>query len=383
MLAALPESTFCFATDDREGYARLARSHTPVAFVAAVAVVEYCAGWDELNPIVIAAGPDELAASVKLTTDQYLVPYESLGVNCLLTNAAQQAVEAERPRLIVVWAVLPVACGRALSPEDQSRLLDAGDGPERLWSAWAIALRLGRDALPLLRSTEGSDIPDGLRRQLLVVLAGMGERGLLRAIAESEQSPSVQATASMLYLRTAPSPSNSETISFALRQLRTAPAEVRRAVLGEQELGQASIPTRELFPTPTDPDVAVRIACATCILKDASSETYPDSVRALVAAFADECESDVRREFLAKLPRSAVPAVLDAVRGDASRVLEVLDTAVEHFGVLGWGDVRSIAPSATLEVTRRSSRREYGQSFLNRPGGFATRSEQPHTPLPV
>ena len=239
----------------------------------------------------------------------------------------------------------------ALSPEDQSRLLEAGDGPERLWSAWAIALRLGRDALPLLRSTEGSDIPDGLRRQLLVVLAGMGERGLLRAIAESEQSPSVQATASMLYLRTAPDPSNSETISFALRQLRTAPAEVRRAVLGEQELDQASIPTRELFPTLTDPDVAVRIACAACILKDPSSETYPDSVRALVAAFADEHESDVRREFLTKLPRSAVPAVLDAVRSDASRVLEVLDTAAEHFGGLAWGDVRSIAPSATLEVT--------------------------------
>jgi hypothetical protein len=156
----------------------------------------------------------------------------------------------------------------------------------------------------------------------------------------------------MLYLRTAPDPSNAETISFALRQLRTAPAQVRRAILGEQELDQACIPTRELFPTLRDPDVAVRIACAACILKDPSSETYPDSVRVLVAAFADERESDVRREFLAKLPRSAVPAVLDAVRSDASRVLDVLDTALEQFGDLAWDDVRSIAASATLEVTR-------------------------------
>lgn len=197
-----------------------------------------------------------------------------------------------------------------------------------------------------------SDIPDGLRPQLLVVLAGMGERGLLRAIAEKEQSPSVQATASMLYLRTAPAPSNSETIAFALRQLQTAPAEVRRAILGEQESGRASIPTRELFPTLRDPDIAVRIACAACILKDPSSQTYPDSVRALVAAFADERLSDVRREFLAKLPRSAVPAVLDAVRSDASRVLDVLDSALEQFGGLARDDVKSIAPSATLEVTR-------------------------------
>ena len=240
----------------------------------------------------------------------------------------------------------------ALSPEEQSSLLDGGDGPERLWAAWAIALRLGRDALPLLRSTEGSDIPDGLRRQLLVVLAGMGERGLLRAIADSEQSPSVQATASTLYLRTAPDPSNSETISFALRQLRTAAAEVRRAIVGEQELGQASIPTRELFPALKDADVAVRIACAACILKDPSSQAYADSVRALIAAFADEREPDVRREFLARLPRLAVPALLEAVRGDASRVLDALNTALERFGDLTWADVRDIAASATPEVTR-------------------------------
>jgi len=241
----------------------------------------------------------------------------------------------------------------ALSLEEQRSLLEGGDSPERLWSAWAIALRLGQDALPLLLPMEESDVSEGLRRQLLVVLAGMGERRLLRTIADSEPSPSVQATASMLYLRTAPDPGSSETVSFALRQLRTAPTQVRRSILGEQELGQASIPTRELFPTLRDADVAVRIACAGCILKDPSSNAYPDSVRAVVAAFADERESDARREFLSKLPRSAVPAVLDAVaRGDTSRVLDALDAVLGQFGELTWGDVRNIAPSATLEVTR-------------------------------
>lgn len=73
LLAALPEARLCFVTDDRKGYARLADPEaTPVAFAAAVAVVKYYAGWDESNPIVIAAGHDQLAVSVDFTADRYV-----------------------------------------------------------------------------------------------------------------------------------------------------------------------------------------------------------------------------------------------------------------------------------------------------------------------
>lgn len=221
----------------------------------------------------------------------------------------------------------------ALSPEEQSRLFEEGDSPERLWSAWAIALRLGREALPLLRSIEGSELQEGLRRQLLVILAGMGERVLLRALAESEQLPSVQATASILYMRTSSDRFSSETTAFALRQLRTAPVEVRRAIVGEQELGQSHLPTSDLIAVLKDADATVRIACAACILKDPSSQGYPDAVCAVVAAFASELDPDVRRAFISKLPRSAVPDILHAIRSDdVSRVLDTLDAALRQFG---------------------------------------------------
>jgi hypothetical protein len=73
LLASLPEATFCFVTDDREGYARLTDPETaPVAFAAAVAVVKYYAGWDESDPIMIAAAHDELAVSVSFTADHYI-----------------------------------------------------------------------------------------------------------------------------------------------------------------------------------------------------------------------------------------------------------------------------------------------------------------------
>ncbi len=150
----------------------------------------------------------------------------------------------------------------ALSPEEQSSLLEGGDGPERLWSAWAIALRLGRDALPLLRSTEGSDIPDGLRRQLLVVLAGMGERGA----APSDRrlgAVTVRAGNSIDALFT----HRSGSIELRDHLIRVAPAAdppLRqsgvRFLMNRSLIRPAS--QRGNSSTLRDPNVAVRIACA-------------------------------------------------------------------------------------------------------------------------
>jgi hypothetical protein len=73
LLEALPDARFCFVTDDREGFARLAYTEaTPVASAAAVAVVKYFAAWDESTPIVIATDHEQLAASVEYTADHYL-----------------------------------------------------------------------------------------------------------------------------------------------------------------------------------------------------------------------------------------------------------------------------------------------------------------------
>jgi len=268
----------------------------------------------------------------------------------------------------------------ALSLEEQRGLLERGDGPERLWAAWAIAQRLGRESLPLLRSASGSDLPDGLRRQLLVVLAGMGERDLLLTIAESEPSAAVQATASMLFLRTAPDRRSADTLSFALRQLRSGPIEVRRTVLDEQVLGHLSIPMRDLFPTLNDVDAALRVACAACILKDRSNELYVQGVSEVVATFASESESEVRRGLFATLPRAAVPEVVNAVRSDAARVLEVLGLARAQWGELRWGDVSHIASSATLVVTRAILAASMKLDASKERSGCAASSKPQHGP---
>jgi hypothetical protein len=244
------------------------------------------------------------------------------------------------------------AVGR-LSPSEQRGLLESGDDAERLWSAWAIALHLGRDAVPILRSMESHELSEGLRRQLLVVLAGLGERQLLRAIADSEPSPSVGATASIYYLRTAPNQADPETLGFALEQLRKGPAEVRRAILAEQELGQVSLSVDHLLPSLRDADAAARVSCAACLLRDSANGASAQVVRSVVDAYAQEADADVRREFLARLPRTALPDLLDAVaQSDPSRLVDALETTRRQFGQLTWSDVRSSAPLANLEAMR-------------------------------
>ncbi|HYP99072.1 MAG TPA: hypothetical protein VER96_10375 [Polyangiaceae bacterium] len=73
LLATLPNATFCFIVDDREGSARVIEPEArPIELAAAVAVVKYSAAWDESNPILVSAGDAQYAVSVAYTEDRYL-----------------------------------------------------------------------------------------------------------------------------------------------------------------------------------------------------------------------------------------------------------------------------------------------------------------------
>jgi len=235
-----------------------------------------------------------------------------------------------------------------LSAQEQQRLLDGGDSPERLWAAWALALQIGRNALPLLSSVEQGEISEGLRRQLLVVLAGLGERRLLETIANIDPTPSVQATAAMLYIRTAGHPSGPEAAGFALRQLRAGPPEVRRAILDEYQVGNLSLPTVELLPSLRDADTETRILCAACVLSGCDAH---HAVRAVVEALGEEHDPGVRRHFLSRLPRSAISHVFaDAVPRGAAAIRAAVSAVHELYDSLTWAEVRCLAAATTLDI---------------------------------
>jgi hypothetical protein len=235
-----------------------------------------------------------------------------------------------------------------LSPGEQRRLLENGDGPERLWSAWAIALQLGSDAVPLLAEIERSHVPEGLKRQLLVVLAGLGQRNLLVAIAEADPSPSVRATATALYLRTAASPANFDAVDFAVKQLRAIPPEVRLAVLAEHEAGRAAIPLPEQLALLRDPDPAVRRASLTCLAVNPPSNDG-QTIRALIELFTIERDPEPRRQCLALLPRASVRELRRAVaERRPADVGEAVRIAGVQLGPLTWFDVEGLTGTSRL-----------------------------------
>lgn len=88
-----------------------------------------------------------------------------------------------------------------LKEEELRKLLRDGDGPERVWSAWALGLLLGQDALSPMIGTLSGDPSPGVRRNLIVFIAGSGDTDSLKTLAESDPDEGVRLTACQYILR--------------------------------------------------------------------------------------------------------------------------------------------------------------------------------------
>jgi hypothetical protein len=236
----------------------------------------------------------------------------------------------------------------ALPAKEQRRLLTDGDPAERLWAAWALALRLGADAVPLLRDGDGLRAPSGLRRQVLVVMAGLGEREVLRTVAEADAVPEVRATACALFLRTAVD-GDAEALAFAERQMSSPIGEVREAVLLEHEAGRVRLPEDALFRALRDPPLDIRSVAVRCIGR---ATPLPEaSTKALVDAMKDERDLDHRRALFRELPRSSYVAILHALRDAPTRDLTfVLELMRACRTALDWTEVSVLAARLEPEV---------------------------------
>jgi hypothetical protein len=65
LLAAFPDETMCFTTEDREGFLRvIGDQERAVAIAAAVSAVKYFAAWDESDPITVEIADTRFAVSI-------------------------------------------------------------------------------------------------------------------------------------------------------------------------------------------------------------------------------------------------------------------------------------------------------------------------------
>lgn len=239
-----------------------------------------------------------------------------------------------------------------LPAKEQRRLLAEGDAPERLWAAWAVALRLGRDAVPSLTMSGALRAPSGLRRQLLVVIAGLGERDVLRVLTDQDDAPEVRATACAYFIRTAPRADNGEIVTFAAQHLRSESKEVREAVLLEQEAGRLRLPEPLLSRALHDPDPDNRALVCRCLCAD--SQMSDATVHVLIEALEREPDHHLLRAMFEMLPRSGYRTLVERLcSSSTSRLGEILDLAHERAEVLQWSEVMALAPCEDFAIVCR------------------------------
>ena len=90
----------------------------------------------------------------------------------------------------------------ALDVAEQRRLLRTGAPEQQVWAAWALGLELGERAVPELCIALDRNEDAGVRRHLLVILAGLGERALLDEMSTREVDEAVRATAAQYAFQT-------------------------------------------------------------------------------------------------------------------------------------------------------------------------------------
>jgi len=96
----------------------------------------------------------------------------------------------------------------ALAAGELRPLLDDPDPPLRVWSAWALGLRLGADVVPLLRERLDVEPRAGIRRHFVRMLAGFGAFEMLERLEHADPDAGVREDAAWFRQRcTTPNPS--------------------------------------------------------------------------------------------------------------------------------------------------------------------------------
>lgn len=156
-----------------------------------------------------------------------------------------------------------------LNAATQRQLLFNGLPEEQVWAAWALGLALGKQAKPdLLAVFERTDHP-GVRRQLVVMLAGFGERSLLVTLAESEMNDLVRATAAQYLLQTSRASDLTHLRPTVEKLLHDPSPDVRRALLVANQGGRSLLRGEDQVRLSADADVEVRGCAVETLLNSA------------------------------------------------------------------------------------------------------------------
>ncbi len=225
-----------------------------------------------------------------------------------------------------------------LDVPEQRDLLTTGAPEEQVWAAWALGLALGARANPDLRAALERADHSGVRRHLVVMLAGLGERSLLEGLAEGEMDEAVRATASQYLLQTGTTDEAPRMRSLIEALLRDPSPKVRRALLiAGQEIPAASGLTRDdLLLLLNDVDSEVRDLAIEALLRvDELEQLFPGVLEDRIPL---EPDIHLRRRLIRLAIGAGRSRHLLALANSAEpgRKLELLQTLHEHRLVFIW-----------------------------------------------
>lgn len=195
-------------------------------------------------------------------------------------------------------------------------VLEAGEAPERVRAAWALALRLGGSIRPELVQGSLTEPHAGVRRHLVVVLAGYQERAVLATLARQDAEAEVRAVACQ-YLAMLGRPEDTDSWRVLHERLEEdASDEVRRATIAFLPLHTPDFLRSAVAARVGDASLEVRRAAADRLLEWAalSGEGMPE---VLVPRVALEPEAQLRQELIRRGCALDGGRALLALLGDA------------------------------------------------------------------
>lgn len=206
-------------------------------------------------------------------------------------------------------------------------VLKRGVAEQRIWAAWSLALRAGVTVPHLVQHVSGEP-STGVRRALLVVLAGHGEVDTL--VAHASHDPSLDVRAHALGLVTRFVAQGVIPPTLVTQTYAAGPSQLRCAIL-------------EAIPRDATKDLRNLVEQAL------SDGTVEEQVEAFDAAVRIPASDDVARRWLARTPADVAALALLRLRNhDAAQVITLLasaTTVVKRAAVaaLTWLPIAAIA----------------------------------------
>ncbi|MES2674095.1 MAG: HEAT repeat domain-containing protein [Pseudomonadota bacterium] len=240
-----------------------------------------------------------------------------------------------------------------LSTELLEELLSTGDAQERVWAAWEIAMRLGKESLPKIFPQDNKFPDPGVRLHMIVILAGLGNYSVLSTLAFHDPDDAVRGASAQYLIRTA-NPNDLDRHDLIVKLLKEDESlVVKESILRHWKIIPQTLPIKLLLEYAENKSEGIRAAAIELItLTFAPNELEKDDIIACLAVQNTRESVSLLCNWLEKFGLQDL-IFLSAEKSDQSSCLLILDFFVEKKAKVTWSLLSSLAQRNKPEINIR------------------------------